>query len=65
MLMLPPDAGFKPRLVLEEKGRKMREINVGMLAAMRGINVVIIRVFGERDTLSFADAALTRIKLCR
>ena len=51
MMIAPPDAGLRPRLVLEEKGRKRREMNVGIVAAMKRIRRANVRDLDAGNSL--------------
>ena len=48
--MAPPS--LKPTRVLEENGRKRRETKVGIVAAMRRMNKVNIKVLDTRNSLN-------------
>jgi len=52
MLMLPPAPGLRPMLVLEEKGRRMRDMKLGIVVAMRRRAMEIIRVLGDKNSLA-------------
>jgi hypothetical protein len=63
VLIGAPDPAFKPRLVLEENGRKSREMNDGIEAAMKTIAMVKKRLLGEKYSLTVCDCEFDVFKV--